>query len=339
MGRRAEAELPEQHAWEEPPEDRQLLHLEFELSHALPLRVHVLRRLHALGLLVPEDGGLRSRRLRELGCERLLKWRRAALIHRWVSRFVDGMWCEGSSTCLTSPVGLEWFVEGPYQQRHLDPMGHLKFAVHHHIKREPPGVSSSFVVSMGGRISGAFYYQLGVGGVPQLVRGGEPPVSSALRSLYQYELSAGGDRVAELAGRAIRGGRSRWGGRLALAWLEREPQHGQNWVELGVALDGLGERGAGKACLMRAEELGHDFSRAGELAELWSAESFGALDLERVESLLGDWRGEVCELSPEQLTEAALCEEVTRHHELARALQASELPEFLKPYISVEADA
>ena len=219
---------------------------------------------------------------------------------------------------LASPVGLEWFVDGPFLQKFLDPLHHLKFAVHHHIKRSPPVGSSSFVVSMGGRISGAFYYQLGPGGVPQLVRGGEPPEGSSGRDVYPYQKSKAGDRICELAARAIRAGHHRWGGRLAQAWLEEEPEHGQSWVEVGVALYRLGLTGEAKGCLERARACGHGFSVSGELAPIWEQE---VSEIPIKHDAFSGWEDDLMLLSEEETTALALCPEVTGREPFGEAFR------------------
>ena len=309
-------ELPSEISWsDEPPEARQLKQLEFELAQYVPDRIHVLKRLHALGIFAVEDDGMRAEHLESLGCERLVAWRRAALIHRWVSPLLGGMLEDPEGPLLASPVGVDWFLDGPYQQQYLDPLFHLKFALHEHLKREPPQVSSSFVVSMGGRISGAFFYQLGPGGVPQLVRGGEPPRSSRHFNLYQYKKTDAGDRFAELSGRYIRAGFPELGRALAASWLRREPAHGQCWVELGVSLGQLGQKSEGKACLEKAESLGHQFYKKGELAELWAFES-DAEPPEPEQFLL-----DAPQPAPEQLHDLALTEEVWDEPCLAQMLK------------------
>ena len=266
-----ESGLPEAQAWtEQTPTDHQLKNLEFELAHSLPNRSRVLHSMHTLGLLEADDSGHRDHRLQRLGCQRLRAWRKASLTHRRVSPFIDGMWPEGANSVLSSPVGLEWFLEGPYQQKYLDPLHHLKFALQQHLKALPSQKASSFVVSMGGRISGAFFYELGPGGIPQLVRGGEPPKHSYLYPLYQHQLSSPGNRIAELAARACRLGFPSWAGRLALRGLELDESCGQLWIELGVALFRLQHPNIAKACLLQAESLKHSFHKGGELKEVWS---------------------------------------------------------------------
>ena len=313
-----EKDLPQAHLWENgPPEDKALLSLEFELRHSLPERRYILKRLHALGIL---GGQADLELLDRLGCQKLLAFAQAAETHRWVSQFVEGMWI--GKTVLSSPVGVEWFIDGPPQQRYLDPLNHLKFALHHHIKREPPQTDSSFAVSMGGRISGAFFYQRGPGGMPQLVRGGEPPVDSPLREFYQYGCSDGGDRMAGLSGRAIRSGKPAWGGKLAWSHLQRTPEHGQCWVELGVALADLGYPGAGRACLERARELGHEFNVLGELAQLWAMEPEG----EPLESHLVKWKDDLESLNLEEQTAAVLCRETWLDPTIVEAYQALDWP-------------
>ncbi len=323
-----EKSLSEPVDWSEEVPEAGLRSLEFELAHTLPDRVALLKRLYLLGLLAEEDQDYRHSQLVELGCERLVRWRQAALTHRWVSRFLEGMWPEGAGSALSSPVGLEWFLDGPPMQKHLDPLTHLKFALHHHLKRDPPNCSSSFVVSMGGRISGAFYYQLGPGGIAQLVRGGEPPLDSPLRPLYRHAKSDGGNRAAELAGRAIRQGLAGWGGLLALAWLSYEPTQGQCWVELGVALAHSGHTELGKGCLLKAQELGHDFHTGGELSELWAhpCDTVAA----SVEPELLDWQSDLAKLSLEELTALVLCREVCSLPLVQAALSKRELPPALR---------
>jgi len=308
--RQTEAGLGEEMDWTtHPPDDKALLSAEFLLHLSVPNRGEVYRRLHALGILALDDGGEKTSRLESLGCFRMAAWRRAALLHRWVSPLVDGAWPEGCTTPASSPLGLEWFLDGPYQQRFLDPLHHLKFGMHHHIKGKPSTKDSSFVVSMGGRISGAFLYQLGPWGLPQLVRGGEPPPDSPLHPYYQYELTGEGDRVAELAARAVRQGYFKWGACLAHHLLLEQGDHGQCWVELGVALWRLGRPGLGKTCLVMARETGHDFRVDGELRELWECEGEELGEPARV---YAGWEGELQDLDLEELTAAALCYQVRK---------------------------
>lgn len=319
-----ERELPESHDWNSgPPEERLLRQLEFELAHALPDRVGILKRLHALGLLGSVDC---ESHLHELGCGRTLAWHRASRVHRWVSQFVDGM--SLGKTVLSSPVGIEWFLEGPYQQRHLEPLSHLKFAVHQHLKREPPKLNSSIVVSMGGRISGAFFYQLGPGEIPQLVRGGEPQVGTPLYPLYCHKKTSGGDRIAELAARGIRQGKPSWGGYLVWNYLQQDPTAGQCWVELGVALDKVGCPGQAKACLQRAQEIGHQFRVDGELSALWGKQ---ATETPTSPSDFGRWKQELESLSPEEQTAVLLCRDTWMGEELISAFGGLSLPSVLKP--------
>ncbi len=320
-----EAELPQAHSWEEgPPEDKALLSLEFELRHSLPNRAYAMKRLHALGILAGEAD---LQLLGRLGCQKLQAFAQAAEAHRWVGQFLEGMWL--GKTVLSSPVGVEWFLDGPPQQRYLDPLSHLKFAFHHHIKREPPQTDSSFVVSMGGRISGAFFYQRGPGGMPQLVRGGEPPLHSPLRELYQHGSWDGGDRIAELSGRAIRSGRPAWGGKLAWSHLQRHPDHGQCWIELGVALADLGHPGAGRACLQKAQELEHSFSVRGELARLWAVEPENEPDEASVGIYLKQWRTDLQSLVLQEQTAAVLCRETWLEPSQKQALRELSLPHAL----------
>jgi hypothetical protein len=314
LGERVAGQLPEPADWDVVrPEDKTLQGLEYELSLSVPDRLALLKRMHALGLLQDQD---RAEELESAGCSRLAKWHRAGRQLRWVSRFVDGMLTR--ENLLASPVGLEWFVDGPFMQRSLDPLHHLKFALHHHIKRKPPGVSSSFVVSMGGRISGAFFYRLGPGAVPQLVRGGEPPPESAARAIYPYQKSSAGDRFCELAARAIRVDLHRWGGRLAWAWLEVEPEHGQSWVEVGVSLFQLGLGAEARACLAKARECGHDFSVTGELAPIWELEQG---EVPTNAGAFSGWEEELGLLDEEELTALAISSEVRELHPFSQALR------------------
>lgn len=317
-------ELPEAKLWEsDPPSDKELRQLEFELTAPFPNRVNFFKRLHGLGLLGPADQGQREHRLLELGCSRLARWRRACVIHHWVSPFVDGM---EQKSVLTSPVALDWFYGPPTQQRYLDPLSHLKFAVHEHIKREPPAVSSAFVVSMGGRLSGAFYYQLGPGSVPQLVSGGEPQAGSPGYEFYQHNLTPGGDRLCELAARAARAGFPRWGGRLAALALQNDASHGQSWVEIGVALFRLQHQAQGRACLEKAQALGHSFSKSGELADIWQLPPEDLDELPVLQAKLGDWQTELARLPVEEATAGALLQEVLSDPDLRDALKTLALP-------------
>lgn len=323
--------LPEPHDWQQPPDEKQLRNLEYRAAHTVPQRESLLKSLHVLGLLAPEDGGQRSRLLAELGCHRLLRWREAALKLRWVARFVDGALPDGHQSLLESPLGLEWFLEGPYQQKYLDPLNHLRFALHHHLRQEPPEVNSSFVVSMGGRFSGAFFYQLGPGRLPQLVGGGEPPPDSKLYPLYGYELTSAGDRVAEVSARAIRLGFPHWGGRLARCWLQQEPEQGQCWVELGVALSD--HQDLAKACLQRARELGHDFRTDGELSALWQAEATPLAELDQLDRYLERWQQELEALPEEELTALVMMAEVVKLPGLTGAWQQLALPPVLSRWV------
>ena len=314
LGESLVGQLPEPVDWESArPEDKALQGLEYELTVSVPDRVTFLKRMHALGLLKEED---RVEELEAAGCFRLVRWHRAARQLRWVGRFVDGMLPQ--ENLLASPVGLEWFVDGPYVQKYLDPLHHLKFAVHHHIKRRPPGVSSSFVVSMGGRISGAFFYQLGPGDIPQLVRGGEPPPESPGRAIYPYQKSSAGDRFCELAARAVRAGLHRSGGRLAWAWLEAEPDHGQSWVEVGVSLFHLGLGAEARACLGRARECGHDFSVTGELAPIWELQEG---EVPTNPEAFSGWEEDLARSGEEELTALVMSSEVRKLEPFSQALR------------------
>ncbi|MEZ6184280.1 MAG: hypothetical protein R3F62_04615 [Planctomycetota bacterium] len=324
--------LPSEVDWSAGPEERALRSLEHALRRAIPARTDVLRRLFALGILAPEDGGRRLARLEALGLGELARWRRASLLHREVAPCLDGMW--PGRTQLGSPVGVEWFLDGPYQQRHLDPLTHLAFALKTHLDRRPPEQDGSVVISVGGRISGAFFHQLGPGGVPQLVAGGEPVPRSALHAGYPHGLSAAGDRCAELAARAIRGGRPRWGGALALRWLELESGHGQCWVELGVALERLGRVGLGRACLGRAEASGLAFGRRGELAALWAAEAGALPPLSELAQELVGWEDELRGLEGRERVAVCLSDEVLGLPGVRAALASSGLPPALARCVS-----
>ena len=128
--------------------------------------------------------------------------------------------------------------------------------------------------------------------------------------------------MAELSGRAIRSGKPAWGGKLAWSHLQRTPEHGQCWVELGVALADLGYPRAGRACLERARELGHEFNVLGELAQLWAMEPEG----EPLESHLVQWKDDLESLNLEEQTAAVLCRETWLDPTIVEAYQALDWP-------------
>jgi len=150
------------------------------------------------------------------------------------------------------------------------------------------------------------------------VRGGEPPTESPGRDVYPYQNSSAGDRFCELAARAVRAGLFRWGGRLAWAWLETEPDHGQSWIEVGVALFRLGLGAEARACLAKARECGHDFSVTGELAPIWELE---VGEVPTHPGAFSGWEGELARLDEEELTALVMSSEVRDLHPFSQTLR------------------